>query len=59
MTTIPAKYRKAKASQNGGNCVEVAIEVENPVAAVRDSKNPAAVLAFPLGAVAALVRSVR
>ena len=48
-------WRKSSYSGNGdnGNCVEVAFG--GPVVAVRDSKNPVAVIAVPRGAWVAFV----
>jgi Domain of unknown function (DUF397) len=49
------RWRKARASQNEGNCVEV-----SHVGAVRDSKNPAGpMLIVPVDALVAAVKADR
>lgn len=53
--TLPMSWRKSSASANGQNCVEIRADLN----AVRDSKNPVAVLPVPREAITTLVRSIR
>ncbi|MFE1558385.1 DUF397 domain-containing protein [Streptomyces sp. NPDC058734] len=58
MTSTP-RWRKSSYSNNGGNCVEVALNLPGTVP-VRDSKTPGGpVLAFRAAAFAAFLDGVR
>lgn len=55
MTKVPPRWRKSSASAPEADCVELV----NTLDAVRDSKNPAVILAVPGHAVRGLLLMVR
>jgi hypothetical protein len=59
MRLIKAQWRKSSYSgNNGGQCVEVAVNLTG-VVAVRDSKNPGPALVLPPAAFEALTEAIR
>ena len=59
MRLIEAQWRKSSYSgNNGGQCVEVAVNLPG-VVAVRDSKNPGPALVLPPAAFEAMTMAIR
>ncbi|MFE2940263.1 DUF397 domain-containing protein [Streptomyces sp. NPDC059255] len=60
--TIPHYWFKSSYSNNGGDCVEVAVNLvaSRGIVPVRDSKNPSGpVLGFPAGAFGSFVKGIK